>query len=128
MRWRASGTYSLFGNRRISSWNVENERSVSFGGRSDRSTRSSRLDDVRRLVEIDEPAHVEAVVDPLVRRVLALEFLGGVDGRLRLLAAVIEIDEIELRLARLRAERIARLQGAEVLDRCPAKFEASMAS
>ena len=41
MRWRASGTYSLSGKRRISSWNVENERSVSFGGRSDRSTRSS---------------------------------------------------------------------------------------
>ena len=51
-----------------------------------------------------------------MRRILALEFLGGVDGRLRLLAAVIDINEIELRLARLRAERIARLQGAEVLD------------
>ncbi len=51
-----------------------------------------------------------------MRRILALEFLGGVDGRLRLLAAVVDIYEIELRLARLRAERIARLQGAEVLD------------
>jgi hypothetical protein len=42
-----------------------------------------------------------------VRRVLAFELLGGVDGLLRLLAPVLQIDEIELRLARLGAERVA---------------------
>ena len=51
-----------------------------------------------------------------MRRILALEFLGGVDRRLGLQAAVIKINEIELRLPSLRAERVARLQGIEELD------------
>src|SRR6185503_19456586 len=39
------------------------------------------------------------------------------DGLLGLLALVEEVDQIELRLARLRAEWIARLERLEVLDR-----------
>ena len=112
MRWRASGTYSLSGNRRISSWNVENELSVSFGGRSDQIDAHQRSMMFGAWSKYTSAAHVQAVVDALVRRVLALEFLGGVDGELGLLAAVIKINEIELGLPRLRAERIAGLQSA----------------
>src|SRR5215510_355711 len=75
------------------------------------------LDDVRRLIEIHEPAHVEAVIEALMSGILALELLGGVDGELRLQAAVVEINEIELRLPRLGTERIACREGVEVLDR-----------
>ncbi len=52
-----------------------------------------------------------------MRRVLALEFLGRVDRLLGLLASVVDINEIELGLTRLRAERIARLERREVLAR-----------
>ncbi len=75
------------------------------------------LENVRRLVEEDAPLHVKAVVDTRVRRVLAFEFLGGLDRGLRLLTAVVEIDEIELGLAREVAEGIARFELLEHGDR-----------
>ena len=117
MRWRASGTYSLSGKRRTSSWNVENDFSVSFGGRTRQIDLEQPLEDVRGLVEQHAAFHVEAVVDPRMRGVLALELVGRVDRGLGLLALVVEINEVELRLARLGAERVARLERHEILDR-----------
>ena len=51
-----------------------------------------------------------------MRRILALELLGGVDRLLRLQAAVIKINEIELRLPGLGAERVTRLESLVLLD------------
>ncbi len=117
MRWRASGTYSLSGNRRTSSWNVVNDFSVSFGGRTDKSTLNNRSRTFGAWSKQHAALHVEAVVDPRMGRVLALELLGRVDRGLGLLALVVEINEVELRLARLGAERVARLERHEILDR-----------
>ena len=50
-------------------------------------------------------------------RVLALELLGGFDRGFRLLAAVVEIDQVELRLPREVAEGIARFELLKIRDR-----------
>ena len=52
-----------------------------------------------------------------MRRVLALERLGGVDGLLGLPTLVIQVDQVELRLPGLGRERVTGLERLEGLDR-----------
>ena len=67
--------------------------------------------------ELGKAAHVQGVVHARMRRVLAFELDRCVDDLVAIAVAVIGIQQVQLRLLGLVAERIARLQGFEVLDR-----------
>ena len=110
MRRRASCAYSLFG-----------YCSTTVREREERTARLRRralgevdaepaLEEVRRALEIHEALEVPRVVDARVGRVLADEGVGRVDGGLVLAGAVIRVDEVETRLARLGREGVPRHQ------------------
>jgi NAD+ synthetase len=65
------------------------------------------LDRVRGALEVDQALHVPGVVHARVGRVLAQELVGRVDRGFLLALAVIAVNEIEPRLARLVGEREA---------------------
>ena len=75
------------------------------------------LEEIRCAVEVDEPLHVEAVIHPGMGWILLFELVGGIDGGLRLLSAVIDIDHVELRLPGHVAERVAGFELLKVGQR-----------
>src|SRR5438067_354483 len=74
------------------------------------------LDQVRRAFEVHQALDVPGVVHARMRGVFAPEGLGGIGRGLAFPGAVICVDEIEPRLARFVAERIARRQLLVDLD------------
>ncbi len=110
-RTRSSGT------ARPRSRKAANDLRAVLGGRCVRSARNSRSMRVRRALEVDETLDVPGVVDARMRRVLADEGLGRVGRGLLFARAVICVDQIESRLARLVGEREACGQLLIRLDR-----------
>src|SRR5471030_167528 len=68
-------------------------------------------------LEIYESLHVVGVVDAQVSRVFADEGIRRIDRRFNLAAAVVHVDQVELRLASGFTERETRLQAFQPLDR-----------
>ena len=75
------------------------------------------LEEIRCAVEIDEPLHVEAVIHPGMGWILLFELVGSVNGRFRLLSAIVDIDHVELRLTGHVTERVAGFELLKVGQR-----------
>ena len=63
------------------------------------------LEEVRAALEVDQALDVMRIVDARMSRVLADELVGLVDRRFRLVILVIGVEQVELALLGLLAER-----------------------
>ena len=108
MRCSASCAYSLFGYCSTTVLKAAKDLRAVLGRALGEVGAEQVLDGVRRALEVDEPLHVPGVVDARMRRVLADEGLGGIRRGLTFPGAVICVDQVEPRLARLVREREAR--------------------
>ena len=87
------------------------ERTARLGGRPLVEVHPEpALEEVWQALEVREALEVPGVVDARVGRVFPDEGIGRVDGRFGLAGAVIGIDHVQARLARLGRERISRHQ------------------